>query len=89
MISVDHFVFTRHRAGAPDLAFRPDAGASLVFCSMADDTLTLGNMRSGVLVAGDRVSVARGGSVVFRGEVDTREGHGPTNANYRIDGDES
>lgn len=76
MISVEHFTFTRHRAGSPDLAFGPDAGAALAFASMADDTLTLGNMRAGVLQAGDRVSVARGGETVFRGDVESRVWHG-------------
>jgi hypothetical protein len=76
MISVDHFTFTRHRAGSPDLAFRPDAGAALAFASLSADTLTLGNMRAGVLRAGDSVSVARGGATVFRGDAEVRTWHG-------------
>ena len=76
LISVEHFVFTRHRAGSPDLAFGPDAGADLVFCSLSDDTLTLGKMRSGVLRSGDRVSVARGGATVFAGDVESSVWHG-------------
>jgi len=74
-ISVDHFIFTRHRAGSPDLAFSPDGAASLTLCSMSDDTLTLGGMRPGVLQSGDRVSAARGGETVFRGDVDARSRH--------------
>ncbi len=70
MISAEHFTFTRHRAGSPDLAFRPDGVTSLSFGSMSDDTLSLDGMRPGVLRVGDGVSAARGGETVFRGDVD-------------------
>lgn len=64
------FTFTRIRAGATK-EFLPGEGSRLHFANRATDTLEVVGVPSGFLVAGDTVTVAYLGTLVFRGEVDT------------------
>ena len=65
------FTFTRIRAGATQ-PFLPGEGSRLHFANRATDTLEVVGVPSGFLVAGDTVTVAYLGTLVFRGEVETR-----------------
>lgn len=64
------FTFTRIRAGA-NQGFLPGEGSRLHFANRATDTLEVVGVPAGFLLAGDAVTVAYLGTLVFRGEVDT------------------
>ena len=64
------FTFTRIRAGE-NQEFLPGEGTRLHFANRATDTLEVVGVPSGFLLAGDTVTVAYLGTLVFRGEVDT------------------
>lgn len=65
------FTFTRIRAGAANQPFLPGEGSRIHFANRATDTLEIVGIPSGFLLAGDTVTVAYLGTLVFRGEVET------------------